>query len=249
MSDWLAVVIGNSRLHWALFKGSELLVTWDSSHLTKSIDWATLRDLIPGEFKQRFGEKPLEVVLASVVPPQTVHWHDYPQLKLITLSDIPLQNLYPTMGIDRALAIYGAGESYGYPCLVVDGGTALTFTAVASNKGLIGGAILSGLRSQVRGLAEQTAALPKIDLPLQLPSRWATQTPEAIASGIIYTLTAGISDYLAHWQREYPQSPIIFTGGDGETYQHYLQQIYPEIDYKIICDRNLIFKGLQFLQT
>lgn len=32
-SAWLALMIGNSRLHWAYFVGDRLDSTWDSEHL------------------------------------------------------------------------------------------------------------------------------------------------------------------------------------------------------------------------
>jgi Type III pantothenate kinase len=34
---------------------------------------------------------------------------------------------YPTLGTDRALALRGAGKQWGYPVMVVDCGTAMTF--------------------------------------------------------------------------------------------------------------------------
>jgi len=63
-----------------------------------------------------------------VVPNQRELWANYGNLRIITLKDIPLLDLYPTFGIDRALAVLGAGKKYGFPCLVIDAGTALTFT-------------------------------------------------------------------------------------------------------------------------
>jgi len=44
----------------------------------------------------------------------------------------------------RALAVLGAGKKYGFPCLVIDAGTALTFTGVDRDKKLVGGAIDPG---------------------------------------------------------------------------------------------------------
>ena len=95
----------------------------------------------------------------------------------------------------------GAGETYGYPVLVIDGGTALTITGIDANRRLIGGAILPGLRLQLRSLSVGTAALPEIILPQQLPPRWSNNTPDSIASGILYTVSAGISDFIQDWQQ------------------------------------------------
>lgn len=35
--NWLGLVIGNSRLHWAWFSGDELKLSWHSSHLEQPI--------------------------------------------------------------------------------------------------------------------------------------------------------------------------------------------------------------------
>ncbi len=248
----LAVAIGNSRLHLGLFQGSHLEIFWDTAHLQEPIATQDLQELVPRKYRSQvnFAEsnkfKP-EIVLASVVPSQTAYWQNYPQLRQIVLADIPLLNLYPTMGIDRALAIFGAGQKYGYPCLVIDGGTALTLTAVDRERKLVGGAILAGLRSQTIALSQQTSALPQIELPQTLPSLWATDTKDAIASGIIHTLTVGVANYITHWQAQYPESSIIFTGGDGKILRNYLQQYKADLAQEIQCDRNLIFRGMQYL--
>lgn len=144
MNQWLGLTIGNSRLNWGLFHTDNLIEFGGCPHLSTVSERDTLLKQI-GQFPKIL----LPVCLASVVPQQTELWLDYPHLTLISLKDLPLKNLYPTLGIDRALGIYGAGETYGYPVLVIDGGTALTFTGVNAERSLVGGAILPGLRSQL----------------------------------------------------------------------------------------------------
>jgi type III pantothenate kinase len=247
MSDSIQIglAIGNSRYHWAWFLNTKIQSTWDTEYL--SID--RFSDLFPIDLQETIKQyqisiESIPIYLISVVPNQTEIWQQLAQVKLINLSDIPLLNLYPTLGIDRALAVYGAGEMYGYPVLVIDGGTALTITGVDDRQCLIGGAILPGLRLQLRSLVTDTAALPAIELPLQLPPRWSNNTPDSIASGILYTVRAGISDFIRDWQRLYPQSQIIFTGGDGDLLIKYLQiEQIPSIEL-LKFDRDLLFHGL-----
>ena len=142
------------------------------------------------------------------------------------------------------MATFGAGEIYGYPVLVIDGGTALTITGIDRNHCLIGGAILPGLRLQLRSLAMGTAALPAVELPRQLPPRWSDNTPGSIASGILYTVSSGISDFIQDWQRLYPQSQIVFTGGDGAALINYLQA---NLSSSVKLNRELLFHGLSAL--
>ena len=104
------------------------------------------------------------------------------------------------------------------------------------------------MRSQFKLLNHQTAALPQVELSSSLPHRWATDTPNAIRSGIIYTLVAGIKDFITDWLQQLPDSQIILTGGDSNSIYQYLQAQYPELTQKIVIDNDLIFQGLQLVR-
>ncbi|MGL5942100.1 MAG: pantothenate kinase [Waterburya sp.] len=245
--NWLALVIGNSRLHWAWFKHELLIETWDTQHLSFAVE----SHYLPPEFlshnliEQYLTQIP--VYLASVASPQTKLWQNYAKLNLVSLQDIDLKNIYPTFGLDRALAVSGAIAIYNEACLVIDGGTALTFTGVDKNKHLQGGAIVPGLYSQLITLKQKTAELPKINLPDILPPRWALDTEQAIASGIIYTAIAGINSYILDWLQRFPNSQVIFTGGDAKLLSKYLHLQFPAIAKRTIIDQNLIFWGIKII--
>lgn len=252
-------MIGNSRLHWAWFVNATLQEAWDTHHLPEVVverliqRWTS--GIMPAEIlplslvslysldTDTFNQLPL--YLASVVPAQTTLWQTYPAAKIITLEDFPLTGLYSTLGIDRALALLGAGETFGYPILVIDAGTALTFTGVNAYQRLIGGAILPGLGLQLQSLARRTAALPATPLPPQLPPRWGMETPTAIESGVIYTILAGIRDFIEDWQCQFPKSQIVITGGDASVLLKYLQTQYPGTADQLLIDPHLIFWGMR----
>ncbi len=225
---WFALAIGNSRLHWAQFQDTTLESTWDTPHGT----------IAPSDDQA-------ELWLATVVPDKALLWQHHPKLRQVTLEDIPLQNLYPTLGIDRALAILGAGELYGFPTLVIDGGTALTFTGVDGDRRLVGGAILPGLQTQLTSLSHKTAALPAIQLPPQLPTRWAASTAEAIQSGVVHTVLAGMQGFIEAWRRDYPSGAIVLTGGDSSLLFSYLSTAAPDLATQVAIDPNLIFWGIR----
>lgn len=284
MSDfsWLALAVGNSRLHWAWFIGEKLQQAWDTPHLPALVvqqlancqNWtdfpkeilypSNLTPQPPDKIKPfplplpgreglgvgRKGEyQPLPLYLASVVPSQTTLWQAYPNVNLITLDKIPLLNVYPTLGCDRALALSGAGETYGFPILVIDAGTALTFTGADTNSRLVGGAILPGLGLQLQSLAQKTANLPQVEAQnVSLPPRWAMNTPESIQSGIIYTITAGMRDFVEAWLQKFPQSRICLTGGDGNLLLKYMRSHSPEVAARIMFEPHLIFWGMRKVQ-
>lgn len=254
MSDtniWIGLAIGNSRYHWGWFLNTRLQSSWDTVHLEDlNVDLVVgYFNLLPVDLRLEIDRQQIDIFqvpiyMISVVPGQTAIWQQLPQVKQITLADIPLLNLYPSLGIDRALAIFGAGEIYGYPVLVVDGGTALTITGVDGDQNLVGGAIIPGLRLQFNSLSTGTAALPTVKLTGQLPPRWSNNTPEAIASGVLYTVYSGIGEFIQDWERLYPKSLTIFTGGDGELLVGYLRSNLPQsIVNRIRLDRQLLFHG------
>lgn len=247
---WLALMMGNSRLHWALFQASALQRTWDTPPgdlaLAEAIAPILAAGQIPPDFLPQGLALPpgLPLRAASVVPAQADLWRHYPNYHAITLDHLSLQDCYPTLGIDRALALLGVGDRLGFPALVIDAGTALTLTGADGDRRLIGGAILPGLGLQFRSLAHQTAALPNTLLPDALPLRWATQTPLAIQSGIVYTVVAGVRDFLRDWLQRYPTTALAITGGDGAALHRYLKDIDLELGDRLHYDPRWIFWGM-----
>jgi type III pantothenate kinase len=250
MPLWLALAIGNSRLHWAAFSGKEPLYWWDSDYWTAeaiaqfAANPASAALPIAGEVSW---QAPVPLAIASVVPAQTQLWQQYPAHRFLTLADVPLGNLYPTFGIDRALTLWGAICTVGAPVLAIDAGTALTFTAADRHNNLIGGAILPGLRLQQQSLAQDTAALPLVALQSELdalPPRWATNTPAAIRSGILYTLLASLRDFAQDWLSQAPTGAIALTGGDSALLYQALSQQNPALAARIHHDPALIFRGI-----
>ncbi len=223
---WLALAIGNSRYHWGWFIDQEFQDSWHSDYVSADNWQYELR--LPDNFATYLESQQLQlsevpVYLASVVPTQTKLWQPHGH-RIFTLADVPLLKLYPTLGIDRALAAYGAGQQYGYPVLVIDGGTALTLTGIDGDRQLVGGAIFPGLGLQLQSLTSGTAALPALELSLDLPPRWARDTPTAILSGVLHGSIDSLQGFIQDWHQQFPGSPVLVTGGDGEQLQAYLQQ-------------------------
>jgi type III pantothenate kinase len=165
---------------------------------------------------------------------------------LLSLESLPLSGTYATLGIDRALAVLAAGHRYGWPVLVVDAGTALTVSAADPTGTFVGGAILPGLGLQAHALHQATAALPLIrwsDPRLILPPRWARETDQAIESGILYTVLAGVREFWQEWQAMFPHSSLLLTGGDGSIlWQHFNQD--PELADRLYLDPYLVLYGI-----
>ncbi len=259
---WVALAIGNSHLHWAYFCGPMLQRVWIAPHVSADMlhdipanhwpAWSQISPALKHHLNQKGKEFPL-LWVASVVPSQTLLWRAYPRSQILGLEHIPLKNTYETLGIDRALATWAAGLTYGWPVLVIDGGTALTLTGADTQGQFVGGAILPGLALQMRSLHTETAALPDVTLPPTLPPRWATETQAAIQSGIIHTVIAGLHDAIQTWYQQFPHSQIVLTGGDHDVLYTYLQtrqaQKFTSAAWQshLVCNAHLLFKGMQLL--
>ncbi|MGI0482228.1 pantothenate kinase [Geminocystis sp. CENA526] len=241
MKNWLGLIIGNSRLHWCYFEDDTICGTWN----TPQVESLGELPLVVDRTLHSYIAKKIPLYIASVVPSATKIYLSLSQTRIINPKAIPLQDVYVTMGVDRILTLWGAGCHYGFPCLVVDSGTALTFTGADGDKKLVGGAILPGVRLQLQTLFFNTAALPEIEIIEEITPRWAKNTPSAIQSGVIYSIVSGIKDFSQDWLRQYPDSKIILTGGDAVLLGQYLDAIFPEITDKIIVNTDLIFLGIK----
>lgn len=229
---WRSLMVGNSRWHWGDWTGDRLDRTWDDAQPPPD-------DLAQGQ----------PVWAASVVPEALDQWSDRANWHIITLADIPIGGLYSTLGVDRALAVLGAGQRHGFPALVIDGGTALTVTAVDPNRHLIGGAIAPGLGLQLRSLTEKTAALPFVLPPAQLPTLWAQDSIGAISSGATWGVAALVQTWLQTWRSRYPHGTAVMTGGDGPAIAQYLRAMNPTLTVDLHQDPSVIFAGIQAVRS
>lgn len=247
---WWGLMVGNSRYHWGLFDGQGLRAVFHfplvAPHRLQA--WQdggrSPFDLFsfPAEVTPAMAEGP--IFFASVVPAQTVFWQIHGQE--CRLGQLPLTGLYGSLGIDRALALLGAGITYGFPCLVIDGGTALTVNGGVPPASFRGGAILPGMALQFQSLGQHTGALPTLDAPADFPTVWGQDTPTAIASGVVRGMVATVTHFITQWHQEFPHSPVVFTGGDGAFFHHHCGRSLSGGGHH---DPQLIFTGLRAVRS
>ena len=254
---WLALSIGNSRLHWGYFCGDSLRTSWREPH--RSSASTAIAALVAGDraFPKIFPSPqpptpPLHLppapplYIASVVPDQTRLWQAYPRARAIAPAEIPLPGAYATLGLDRRLAVWEAGCDRGFPVLVVDGGTALTVTTAGPDGGFAGGAILPGLKVQLEALTQRFPALPSVSLLNcdSLPSFFAGSTPEALQSGVLYGACAAVRAIAQRWRQQYPTSALVLTGGDAALLSSALRQEFPAIASAFFPVPDLLLWGI-----
>ena len=106
-----------------------------------------------------------------------------------------------------------AHHQYDSDVLIVDFGTALTFTLVDRAGKMQGVSIAPGLKTAVKSLFSQTAQLPEV--PLEMPeSALGFDTVSAIQSGILWGYVGMVKEMIERVKSERNgELKVIATGG------------------------------------
>lgn len=127
---------------------------------------------------------------------------------------LPLEILRPhEIGADLVANALAAYTRYRRNCVVVDFGTALTFTTVSGDGKILGVAIAPGLRTAIRSLFVNTAQLPEV--PIEVPeSALGTSTTHAIQAGVVLGYEGLVRSLVSRIQTELNGDCIaVATGG------------------------------------
>lgn len=147
-----------------------------------------------------------------------------------------------SIGADRLANAAAVAELCGYPAIVVDFGTAVTFDVVSARGDYVGGVIAPGLEAMTSFLYQRTALLPK--LTLREPEHAIGKTTRgAMMSGAIFGYRGLVREILTRITREnFPRKKpkIVATGG----YAQLIARKLPEIE---AVHPNLTLEGLRII--
>ena len=248
----LAVDIGNSNIVFALYNG----VGWESQWRVETVIGRS-----SAEYEKEFAAHLLEhqqhrgiisgVVLSSVVPQLTStlatmlenftgqspllagpeHYH---HIRLgiknpheigtdLVANAIAAHNRYPAEGV-----------------IVVDFGTALTFTIVSAQGEILGVNILPGIKTSMKALAMDAAQLEEIELSLP-SSVIGKDTTHAIRAGILWGYVGLVESMISRIDQELNvRNRVIATGGLSIVFA-------PLKDFFDLVDPNLTLDGLRII--
>ncbi len=187
------------------------------------------------------------VVIASVVPEALDRVREYVEtsmdrIPLVVGERLPLPidvavDEVHAVGVDRVCAAAAAYQKLETACTVIDFGTAVTVDLVDGDGKFVGGAILPGVKMQLRALHDQTAVLPLVE-PGFPETPYGKNTTEAIQNGVCRgiagaarALVEAYSAHLNHWPH------VVATGGD-------LQWLLPHCDFIDTPVRDLTLQGV-----
>lgn len=238
----LAIDIGNSNIVFGIFKGKTLIKTCQFQ--TKYPNYS--KNIIP---LKKSGIK--NIIISSVVPSATKKLKR--SLKKILKIDpiilgrgkyiVPIKNLYKNpkeVGQDRLVNSFAAKNIYGYPIIVVDFGTAITFDIVSKKGEYLGGLIFPGLELSLKTLSQNAALLPKIKL--QKPKKLiGNTTVESMRSGVYHGTAALCDGVIEKLNKLLKQNfKVASTGGHSEKIAKFCKNIDK-------VDSNLTLKGLRLI--
>ena len=228
----LEIDIGNSRIKWRQLDERDRTVA-DEGHVQRIDELKRLNAM---------NAQPLMVRMTSVrgegETEQVCDWVNSKYSLQVSQAKVSKQcgavrNSYKDvnrMGIDRWLAMLAAYDRVGGPCVIVDGGTALTVDILAADGSHEGGYILPGLRLMRSSLVENTG----IELSAKTVADSAEpghSTEEAVMNGTLAVLLALI-------EKKAMGSILLLTGGDAEV----LAAMLPE--QKRLLVPSLVLDGL-----
>lgn len=216
------LLIGNSRWHWAERRGA--------SHWIYQHEAASPEELDAPSY-----------LLAWAAVGRIPSHSSLQSSRRLNLSQIPLQGIPPWLGIDRALAGWGAwrANENRFGVLVVDAGTVLSLTRISANGSFSGGLLAAGYGLQLRAMSEATAGLTATS-PLVLDPKKAEtfpfETQAAMRSGAQQSLVGLIRQ--AHAQSPWP---IWLCGGDSP---QLLPRLQEQLGMEVIHAPNLVMEAM-----
>lgn len=154
---------------------------------------------------------------------------------------VPIKNNYRTpsqVGQDRLVGAFAAKTFYGYPVIIIDFGTAITFDVVNSRGEYDGGIIVPGIRLSAESLFRKTALLPEVSKFKAPRSILGKNTKDSILSGLFHgygALCNGLIDSLRHDLRK--RAKVVITGGHTQIMKRFISHKITSID------SDLVFKG------
>lgn len=156
-------------------------------------------------------------------------------------AKLPVKSLRPNeIGSDLMCNVMAAYSKHQKPVIIVDFGTALTFTAVDESGTILGVNIVPGLITAIKALFTNTSKLPEVELKLP-ESALGKNTIHAIQAGVLYGYTGLVKGIIEAIETETGlKFTIIATGGLAAILTT-LEKTFDEID------RNLTLEGLRLI--
>lgn len=248
----LAIDVGNTDAVFGFFEEDRLLKTFrvrapKEEQNIVYYDYRFRNFLLENDWQGLMFER---VVISSVVPVLTELFIEISRSICVVPAVLISVEKYPKvkvsidnpseLGTDLFANAVAAFSKYQTSCIVVDFGTALTFTVVSEKAEVLGVAIVPGLKTAMNSLFSKTAQLPEV--PLKLPKTTiGTNSIHSIQSGILFGYEGLVKNMLRRIKAEVgSECRVIATGGLSSV----IETLHDEFDE---VDRNLTLNGIRII--
>ncbi len=158
---------------------------------------------------------------------------------------VPIPNKYKNpdeVGIDRLVNGYAVIKKYGYPSIVIDFGTAVTFDVINEKGEYVGGAIFPGIDASIEALFSKTAKLPSVNLKTVTQIIGKT-TVDSIRTGLYHGYVTMVEGVVEKINREAGyRHRVVITGGNGKLISEGLMMDF-------VYDEFLSMEGIYFVYS
>ena len=248
----LAIDIGNSNIVIGVYANDEWRKIWRvETNSAQSIMYYQ-QFLMDALLEEGIANQEIKsVVFSSVVPDlnekfQSLFQHAFNNAKATILNPelyfkLGLKVARPyEIGSDLVANAIAAHQLYQSNIIVIDFGTALTFTIVNKQGHILGVNIAPGLKTAIRSLSKGTAQLPEV--LLEYPkSAVGTNTNHAIQSGVLVGYVGLVKHMIQEIRNELGEDfQTVATGG----LSNILSPLQDDFDFK---NPNLTLEGLRRL--
>ena len=244
----LAVDIGNTNIVFGCIDGEKILFRERISTVQSAteLEYATI---ILAAFQMNLIDKDCidGAIISSVVPTVT----STAKKAIEKLTGVSAMVVGPgiktglsimidnpaALGSDLVVGAVAAINEYPVPQIIIDLGTATTFSVIDSKRNFTGGIIMTGMAVSSDALTKRTAQLPKI--AFETPKKVVgTNTVDSMKSGIMFGTAGSIDGIIDRIEQEIGEKcTVIATGGLAGT-------VIPLCKRKITLDDDLLLKGL-----
>lgn len=247
----ITIDIGNSNIKFAIHNEG----TWQ--HIWR---FPSLRDKDTGFFQHQIQTKLTEhhipikaverITLSSVVPSltekitqvvQSIFDQSIIRVQPSIYHKLPVKIGNPEqMGTDLIANCVSVYLRYKKAAIIVDFGTALTFTTINAEGEILGVAIAPGVKTAIDGLAGKAAQLPEI--PIKVPkSALGTDTVSAIQAGILQGYV-GLVNHLLNTIKQEVGADYMCIATGGLAYA-----LHPLKDTFDVIEQELTLNGIRLI--
>lgn len=248
----LVIDVGNTNMVLALYEGEQMRRSWrmETNKNRASDEIGVLLLQLLGT-EQVTAKEVQAVMISSVVPP-VMHALTNAVRRYLNCEPMVVGPGMKTgmnircenpreVGSDLIVNAVAAVQKYGAPVIVLDFGTATTFSVIDENGDYLGGLIAPGLKISMDALFECASKLPRVEL--KKPAALIGKTTVAsMQAGAVFGHAAQVDGIVRRIRKErnIPQCKVVATGGLAGL-------IAEETETIDIVDRMLTLDGLRMI--